>query len=442
MRLTADRAKQAILHPEQHVRNAAVHYFASSYSEDRDVLPLVIQAIEQYGDQDAFRAYSFLENLSHTDDTLRWVADDLRTVQRPPLDDDFYGSFARGLILSFVHADPAVLQPYQDLIDQLDCLADADRLMVTERIRMTSAEPDVLWEDLEQFCEQHKSDHDMSRADLDHVHRLVEALARHGELFVDRVLELLSLDIQDFDSNPLVWLEMFAARMAGEMRLESAVPLLVDKLNEEGDWLIEECLWTLIKIGTDAVVTGLWDDYIATGWEFRFSAAGILQDIHSDQAVTTCFDLLNIERDPELRNHLYRVLLLNAATEAFEPVRQLLLETSDDRDPDWLELRSDLVTAATIMEVDLPELDEWKEDMRHDVEFRKQWYAEQHGWLKAFHADDDFDDEYPEDGDLETDDDWSRPSGTVIAKRKTGRNDPCPCGSGKKFKKCCLNAQR
>ncbi|WP_409241755.1 SEC-C metal-binding domain-containing protein [Bradyrhizobium sp. CB1015] len=20
------------------------------------------------------------------------------------------------------------------------------------------------------------------------------------------------------------------------------------------------------------------------------------------------------------------------------------------------------------------------------------------------------------------------------------RNDPCPCGSGKKFKKCCLNA--
>jgi len=20
---------------------------------------------------------------------------------------------------------------------------------------------------------------------------------------------------------------------------------------------------------------------------------------------------------------------------------------------------------------------------------------------------------------------------------KTGRNDPCPCGSGKKFKKCC-----
>ena len=23
--------------------------------------------------------------------------------------------------------------------------------------------------------------------------------------------------------------------------------------------------------------------------------------------------------------------------------------------------------------------------------------------------------------------------------RNVGRNDPCPCGSGKKYKKCCLN---
>ena len=27
---------------------------------------------------------------------------------------------------------------------------------------------------------------------------------------------------------------------------------------------------------------------------------------------------------------------------------------------------------------------------------------------------------------------------TVVKKGKVGRNDPCPCGSGKKYKKCCL----
>ena len=30
-------------------------------------------------------------------------------------------------------------------------------------------------------------------------------------------------------------------------------------------------------------------------------------------------------------------------------------------------------------------------------------------------------------------------SGTVIVGKKIGRNDPCPCGSGKKYKQCCLN---
>lgn len=28
-------------------------------------------------------------------------------------------------------------------------------------------------------------------------------------------------------------------------------------------------------------------------------------------------------------------------------------------------------------------------------------------------------------------------SGTIVKGPKVGRNDPCPCGSGKKYKKCC-----
>ena len=30
------------------------------------------------------------------------------------------------------------------------------------------------------------------------------------------------------------------------------------------------------------------------------------------------------------------------------------------------------------------------------------------------------------------------PMKTRIAEEKVGRNDPCPCGSGKKYKKCCF----
>ena len=41
----------------------------------------------------------------------------------------------------------------------------------------------------------------------------------------------------------------------------------------------------------------------------------------------------------------------------------------------------------------------------------------------------------PEDlADLEL---LMNPVKTVVADTKVGRNDPCPCGSGKKYKKCC-----
>jgi uncharacterized protein YecA (UPF0149 family) len=38
-------------------------------------------------------------------------------------------------------------------------------------------------------------------------------------------------------------------------------------------------------------------------------------------------------------------------------------------------------------------------------------------------------------------DDWNFPYKQlepIIAGPKIGRNEPCPCGSGKKYKKCCL----
>ncbi|HHS49935.1 MAG TPA: hypothetical protein ENN07_02350, partial [candidate division Zixibacteria bacterium] len=30
-----------------------------------------------------------------------------------------------------------------------------------------------------------------------------------------------------------------------------------------------------------------------------------------------------------------------------------------------------------------------------------------------------------------------RPKAPVVKSERVGRNDPCPCGSGKKYKQCC-----
>jgi uncharacterized protein YecA (UPF0149 family) len=52
-------------------------------------------------------------------------------------------------------------------------------------------------------------------------------------------------------------------------------------------------------------------------------------------------------------------------------------------------------------------------------------------WWSAFAEEDDWDDEDDEDGEI------VEPQGPYRAPPKVGRNEPCPCGSGRKYKKCC-----
>jgi uncharacterized protein YecA (UPF0149 family) len=35
-------------------------------------------------------------------------------------------------------------------------------------------------------------------------------------------------------------------------------------------------------------------------------------------------------------------------------------------------------------------------------------------------------------------DEYFKPVPEQPLRKKTGRNEPCPCGSGRKFKRCCL----
>jgi uncharacterized protein YecA (UPF0149 family) len=43
-----------------------------------------------------------------------------------------------------------------------------------------------------------------------------------------------------------------------------------------------------------------------------------------------------------------------------------------------------------------------------------------------------------EDDELESES-INIPTPLIKTQPKVGRNEPCPCGSGKKYKKCCLN---
>ena len=56
---------------------------------------------------------------------------------------------------------------------------------------------------------------------------------------------------------------------------------------------------------------------------------------------------------------------------------------------------------------------------------------EEHGWKYSIELDS------KKEEDISDLDILLNPVKTVTAEQKVGRNDPCPCGSGKKYKRCC-----
>lgn len=426
MQLPAEKIKEAILHADQDVREEAAYYFANSFSPDPTIMPLVIQAIEKFGFDTAFSAHSFFENLVQTDETVRWLIEQLEESGQPANEKEAEPVLA--YIPALIHADPAVLKNHEAEIMALDALDRDSRDAIAEQIWFPTRSPEELWDDFEEFCRTHEEDESLPDEDFEFACRVVEALGRHREQFTEEVLDIISGETDEIGT----WKEGLAIRLAGEMKLELAIPLMMDTLHEAPeDWINEECHRAFTKIGSEAVIEQFAKDYAESEWHERLSIACTLENIHSDQSVQACLDFLTLEEDTEIKSILLQSVLLNFATEGIELARQFILHTP--RDPDVLEVRSILLTACKLMGERFPEFDAWLEDSKNDQEFRRQWYEEHplSGEDEEEFEDDELDDEYEEPE--------TPPPLTIVRKNRIGRNDPCPCGSGKKFKKCCYD---
>jgi len=431
MRLTEEKIKQAILHADPDVREMAILYFDDSFSTDTTVMPLVIQAIEKYG-HEGFSSFTFRHGLAQTDETLLWMLAQLAREGDP--EDEDWSCYSWGLLKLLTHADAHLLARHQSAILEMKRFGSSTRATIAERIRLLAADPGVCWAHLWDFCDREKTKHYISDVDLNHANRLVEAIARHGDRYTERVLSILAEKVEDFTNHPMGWLEPLTVRLAGEMRCAAAMPLIVQKLHEEGDLLLEECEVALWKIGNEAVVDAVCADYSQSEWSYRLYGVSVLEHIHSDLTVRKALDLLAQEDDGEIRTWLGQVLLRQFASEAVEPLRQLIL--AGPLDPEMLQLRKDYLTACTLMEVTFPEMEQWRKELLHDAEANKAFFAKHHlGMAKLANllADDS------EAADEEDEIEYDREE--LPVKQKVGRNEPCPCGSGKKFKKCCLRKQ-
>lgn len=440
MRLSENKIKEAILDSDLEIRQRAISFFAKSYSSDGSVMPLIIKAVETFGRQDAYHLLGLSRNLPQTEETIAWIIDELNNEQS-----DQHENYTYNLTMVLVEADPALLLLKEsDILESLHFLP-ALRAPFSERLQMLSWDEATCWQKLEDFCEEGKDKQYANEINLGYGNRIVQALARYGDECEEKVHFLLKQRIDDFRHSPMKWMEPLIVRLAGEAHLDSTVPLIVAKLAEDDDLLSEACAKSLTQIGTSAVLEAVAEAYPNAPRHFRLYATEPLEHIHTDLAVEKCLHLLRQEKDQGIRVDLAHALLAQFAQEGIEEVRTLLV--GRELDFESRGLRNYLVETCTIMGERFPEYEEWLATEKAE--------KEEH-WRRVKELDGD-----PKGlllfaleklaGMKATDIPKATSSVSVAShqslapksegKQKVERNDPCHCGSGKKFKKCCLKKE-
>ena len=428
MRLSKKQIRQGIQHDERFVRSQALTYFTDSYARDPANIHAVIAAIERYGADAAFETLQHLSHLGQDEESVRWMLEALKSSSG---DGDQF-SLRLHYSQALVEADLDLLTPH---LEQLETALDDPeaKIALRERLEFRDLRTKECWQKLEAFAERERNTEFVSDADLPHGYRLVEAIARNRRA-AGRVLDLLDADVDDSNGNPMTWLEGFAVRIAAEMRLTKALPKLLNKLRIDAEWLNEECVYGFVRIGGDEVVRQLAQAYEQEEWHFRLSAAFCFEAIHSDRVVEACRELIDLGDD--LKVDLMSAMLCQYSDEAIDLARNVL--TTYTSGEEVLRCRQILIAVATLMEVDFPELESWREDERTGQAAIETPAPE-------FEVIDEYDKLLTVAAPQAPTQTVAKPRSTALPKRSAmfqnrgvSRNDPCPCGSGKKYKKCCM----
>lgn len=408
--LRPEQVKPFISHPDILVSNAAVRYFSESFTYDTELLPLVLEKLRQVKKDETFYLH-YAYNFPHTAETVAEIYELLRSRT---IDSNTKHHLAQILIRSEADFLEPMIADFSQFSNQLGELTK-------ERFRIARLSNEHLWESFEQFLnESYGLDYDKPLHAYGRA--VVHELAKRNILNPDHVMEALdSYDPDDYDNFDTIYF----TQLAGEMRLEKAIPLICGFLSSEDDLLLEYSVDALVRIGTASVIHELTQRYEReTEGYFRLYASGVFGKIKLQASEDALLQLLPLDQDLTYATILADGLCELGSTKGIPVVLEMV---ENGYDNGYSDLRESLYVNCIMNDVDLPNLRLWKQEIAEEERER----------IKRMErlnrsASDSFAGER-----LKRIASASTSSAPYVNPNKVGRNAPCPCGSGKKYKKCC-----
>lgn len=417
--LLPEQVKPLLLHEDFPVRDMAVEYFRQSWSQDAELLPLVYEACHRYGTSENLHLLSASRRFVLADEAVPLILDLLAKAS-----DEDTAYHLNGIL---VHAPVGVvLRSETAILDSPNLRADTVE-RINRRKNLAGWSGARLWTELQEFARSSADGRSVNEIDHGYVDDLIDALGTCEEPTAATICEQLgSYGPDDGD-----WLEIFLVDLAGTRRLREAIPFLVQKLRIDADYLLERSMYALARIGDVEAVRLIKSAWPVESWNFKNYAHNVLGAIKRPESEEAILALLEIETDVGIRTSLCQELCELISERGVEVVRR---QIRDGYDRFVVCLEGQLLPVAHVLGIELPEADEWRLDREERERRRDERMAELNElgrrWQRAQERQSPAEDETDFGG-----------TGDVLTIRneqeRVGRNDPCPCGSGKKFKKCC-----
>ena len=440
--LTPSQVLPFLLNPKPMIRALALRYLSKASDPSPATCEDLWRMIDQHGPGEFNGAYLALSDLPHTEASLQTTLERLSTTT----DDDIRHQLQNAI----ADVSYGLLLRCRDTIEQNEAVPGSVREHIARRIELAQVPRDELLDRLIAHAEKISAD-DYKSSDRfeDHrvAERLIEALARHPESASWAISTLNDPAITD-------WREIYAADLLGQMRFRPAAETLVDSLmsDEDADFLIESCTDALVRVGSPDVVRIISERWSKLSWGIKLHAGDVLSRIKLPQSEAAALSALNRETDRSIRTRLAGALCELCATDEAALARLRDIVNAGTWEKSFLNLDEDAAALFMMLGKELPEMQRWEARIA-DTEARRAERMKEMSKLfrggkaasrRASAEQPEWDEPVPPWEASQLDQPTRQTEApvevTMPIKRnmpKVGRNDSCPCGSGKKFKKCC-----
>ncbi len=223
------------------------------------------------------------------------------------------------------------------------------------------------------------------------------------------------------------WLEIWLIDLAGLRRMPQAMHPLVEKLQTDTDYLRERTVDAIVRTGDFRAIDLIDRTFAGDRWDVKLYSTGVPIRFKCARSEEFFLHHLDHEEDATIRTLLCEGLCKQFSKRGVDVVRK---EIYSGYDRGMLSLEEMLVDVATVLDIPSVEFALWRLERRAEDE-RQAKRREQLRESMFLHPG------KAKDAEISTAEPEEKSRPIRRNENQAGRNDPCPCGSGKKYKKCC-----